>query len=134
MMGQKTVEPELYINFSLDAAVPPGHLVRQLGSCVDFDFIRPLVKPLYSHTGQPSVDPVVLFKLALLGVQRERRERSPSRSSRPRVALARLCQYQCGTADVPRARREYAEARSVEPHHITQEVRIFQESTDRVVG
>ena len=67
MMGQKTVEPELYINFSLDAAVPPDHLVRQLASCVDFSFIRPLVRPLYSHTGQPSVDPVVLFKLALLG-------------------------------------------------------------------
>ena len=67
MMGLKTVEPELYINFSLDAAVPPEHLVRQLASCVDFSFIRPLVRPLYSHTGQPSVDPVVLFKLALLG-------------------------------------------------------------------
>lgn len=67
MMGQKTVEPELYIHISLDAAVPPGNLVRQLAGCVDCDFIRPLVKPLYSHTGQPSVDPVVLFKLALLG-------------------------------------------------------------------
>ena len=67
MMGQKSVEPELYINFSLDSAVPPDHLVRQLDRCVDFGFIRPLVRPLYSHTGQPSVDPVVLFKLALLG-------------------------------------------------------------------
>ncbi len=66
-MGQKTVEPELYIHFSLDAAVPSDHLVRQLAACVDFAFIRPLVRPLYSHTGQPSVDPVVLFKLALLG-------------------------------------------------------------------
>ena len=48
MMGQKSVEPELYINFSLDAAVPPDHLVRQLDRCVDFGFIRPLVRPLYS--------------------------------------------------------------------------------------
>lgn len=37
-MGQKTVEPELYINFSLDAAVPSDQLVRQLASCVDFGF------------------------------------------------------------------------------------------------
>lgn len=50
VMGQKTVEPELYIHFSLDAAVPPGHFVRQLASCVDFSLIRPLVRPLYSHT------------------------------------------------------------------------------------
>jgi transposase len=67
MMGQKTVEPELYINFSLDEAVPPDHLVRQLDSCVDFGFIRPLVRPLYSTTGSTDGCPVWLFKLALLG-------------------------------------------------------------------
>ena len=51
VMGQKTVEPERYIQFSLEAAVPPDHLVRQLASCVDFGFVRPLVRPLYSHNG-----------------------------------------------------------------------------------
>ena len=67
MMGLKAVEPKLYISFSLDSAVPSNHLVRQLDSAVDFGFIRSLVKGSYSHTGQPSVDPVVLFKLSLLG-------------------------------------------------------------------
>src|SRR6266702_4183244 len=67
MMGHKAVEPKLYYSFSLDAKVPTNHLVRRLSAAVDFEFVRGLVKQRYSHTGQPSVDPVVLFKLWLLG-------------------------------------------------------------------
>lgn len=67
MMGRKAVEPKLYLSFSLDAAVPANHLVRRLATAVNFDFVRGLVRWRYSHTGQPSVDPVVLFKLWLLG-------------------------------------------------------------------
>src|SRR6266567_3291336 len=66
-MGSKAVEPKLYLNFSLDAAVPEKHIVRRLATAVDFGFVRSLVNKHYSHTGQPSVDPVVLFKLWLLG-------------------------------------------------------------------
>lgn len=67
MMGEKAVEPKLYLSFSLDAQIPANHLVRRLASAVEFEFVRPLVAKYYSHTGQPSVDPVVLFKLWLLG-------------------------------------------------------------------
>lgn len=66
-MGSKAVEPRLYLSFSLDAAVPEKHIVRRIAAAVDFGFVRSLVKPYYSNTGQPSVDPVVLFKLWLLG-------------------------------------------------------------------
>jgi transposase len=34
---------------------------------VDFSFVRPLCRPYYSQIGQPSVDPVVIFKLLLIG-------------------------------------------------------------------
>lgn len=67
MMGSKAVEPKLYVSFSLDSAIPANHLVRRLAAAVDFEFVRGLVRQHYSHTGQPSVDPVVLFKLWLLG-------------------------------------------------------------------
>ncbi len=66
-MGSKAVEPKLYLSFSLDAAVPEKHVVRRLAAAVDFGFVGSLVGKYYSHTGQPSVDPVVLFKLWLLG-------------------------------------------------------------------
>src|SRR5438552_4396797 len=67
LMGSKAVEPKLYLSFSLDAAVPANHIVRRLAAAVDFGFVRSLTKQHYSNTGQPSVDPVVLFKLWLLG-------------------------------------------------------------------
>jgi len=67
MMGQKEAQPKLYLSFSLDEAVPVNHLVRRLATAIDFNFVRGLTRRFYSHTGQPSVDPVVLFKLWLLG-------------------------------------------------------------------
>jgi len=67
MMGERAVEPKLYLSFSLDAAVPANHLVRRVAVAVDFGFVRALVRRRFSDTGQPSVDPVVLFKLWLLG-------------------------------------------------------------------
>ena len=67
MMGQKEVQPKLYLSFSLDGAVPQNHFVRRLAAAVDLGFVRGLTRHFYSRTGQPSVDPVVLFKLWLLG-------------------------------------------------------------------
>jgi hypothetical protein len=46
---------------------PPQHLVRRLAAAVDFSFVRGLTRRLYGHTGHPSADPEVLFKLWLLG-------------------------------------------------------------------
>jgi transposase len=67
MMGRKAAQPELYVSFSLDDAVPRQHILRKIAACVDFEFVRSLAAPYYSWTGQPSVDPVVIFKLHLLG-------------------------------------------------------------------
>jgi transposase len=48
--------------------VPEGHLLRKVDGGVDFSFIRERVKHLYcADNGRPAVDPVVLFKLLLLG-------------------------------------------------------------------
>src|SRR5438132_13498410 len=67
MMGQRRFECKLYYEFSLERLVPEDHLLRRISAAVDFSFVRPLCRPFYSHTGQPSVDPVVLFKLLLIG-------------------------------------------------------------------
>jgi len=67
MMGQRRFESKLYYEFSLDRLVPEDHLLRRISAAVDFSFVRPLCRPFSSHTGQPSVDPVVLFKLLLIG-------------------------------------------------------------------
>ena len=50
----------------LDDLVPEDHLLRQIDAVMDFDFIYDYVEDLYSKTGRPSIDPVVLIKYALL--------------------------------------------------------------------
>ena len=67
MMGKRVFAPKLYYQLSLDQLVPQNHLLRQISTAVDFSFVYPLAKSHYSHTGQPSVDPVVIFKTMLIG-------------------------------------------------------------------
>jgi len=51
---------------TIEQLVPQDHLVRKLESAIDFSFIYPLVEPLYSTIGRPSVDPVVLIKMTFV--------------------------------------------------------------------
>ena len=51
---------------TIDQLVPQDHLVRKLDAAIDFSFIYPLVEPLYSTVGRPSIDPVVLIKMTFV--------------------------------------------------------------------
>ena len=53
--------------FRLSERVPPHNLYRRLAELVDWSFLHDETRALYSHTGQPSLDPVVFFKLVLVG-------------------------------------------------------------------
>ena len=67
MMGQKDFVPKLFHSLSLARLVPAGHLVCRLEEVLGLSFVRKLCGPFYSRTGQPSIDPVVVFKMLLLG-------------------------------------------------------------------
>lgn len=67
MMGRKRVAGKLFYQFDLEGRVSADHLLRRVDAAVDLSFVRRLTARYYSHTGQPSVDPVVLFRMALLG-------------------------------------------------------------------
>jgi transposase len=67
MMGIKSYQEKMLYNFSLTSRIPQDHLVRKLANVVDLRFVRDLVADKYSHTGQRSIDPEVLFKMMLLG-------------------------------------------------------------------
>jgi transposase len=63
--GGKPTELEFV---SIDALVPADHLLRKIERAVDFSFIREKVASLYCpDNGRPAIDPVVLFKMLLLG-------------------------------------------------------------------
>ena len=67
MMGQKVFQEKFFYNFSLSQKVPEDHILPKLDRVVDLSFVRSLTAPYYSHTGNPSIDPLVLFKMMLLG-------------------------------------------------------------------
>lgn len=53
---------------TLESLVPADHLVRKIDAAIDLTFIRAKVAHLYcANNGRPAIDPVLLFKLLLLG-------------------------------------------------------------------
>jgi len=66
MQGQKHFDGKLFYHLTLDQLVPADHLVRRLAA-LDLTWVRGSTRPYYSHTGKPSIDPVVLAKMLILG-------------------------------------------------------------------
>lgn len=67
-MMQKENEPQgrfMYVN--LEEYIPQNHLLRAIRKTIDFSFIYDKVRDLYSEVGRPSVDPVLLIKMLLIG-------------------------------------------------------------------
>ena len=52
----------------IEDLVPKDHLLRTIQTHIDFSFILEEVRPFYSlDNGRPSIDPVMLFKMMLIG-------------------------------------------------------------------
>ena len=47
--------------------VPPDHLVRQIDGILDLDWVHKELAPYYSHTGRPSIDPVLMIRMLIVG-------------------------------------------------------------------
>lgn len=77
MQGRKENQNKLFYSVTLDRLVPVDHPVRRIAEVLDLSFLYKETREYYSHEGKPSIDPVVLFKLYLLGyffgIQSERR-------------------------------------------------------------
>jgi transposase len=67
MQGKKEFLDKEVVRFRLSERVPRHNLYRRLAELVDWTFLYDETRALYSHTGQPSLDPVVFFKLVLVG-------------------------------------------------------------------
>jgi len=67
VQGKKEASQRIYYNINMDCLVPDDHFLKRLDSLVSFNFVRDITKDYYSHTGKPSIDPVVLVKMLLVG-------------------------------------------------------------------
>ena len=67
MQGIKTFEPKLFPAFNLVDAIPKDNFYRRLKSVLDLRFLYKSTEKYYGSSGRKSIDPVVFFKLCLVG-------------------------------------------------------------------
>jgi len=67
MQGSKAYESRLFYQITLESLVPPDHLVRRLAKVVELRWVRSATAEHYSNTGKPSIDPVVIAKMMIIG-------------------------------------------------------------------
>ena len=68
MMGERTVAQEaLFYEFSIERHVPADHLLRSIDRFVDLSSIREHLRPFYSETGRPSIDPELMIRMLIIG-------------------------------------------------------------------
>ena len=68
MMGDPPPpQGQFFYAFNLDEKVPQDHLLRQIDGVIDLSTLREHLAPYYSHTGRPSIDPELLFRMMLIG-------------------------------------------------------------------
>ena len=67
MQGKKPFLDKEVNRFRLSERIPPHNFYRRHAELVDLTFLHDQTRALCSHTGQPSLDPVVFLKLVLVG-------------------------------------------------------------------
>jgi len=67
MQGKKIYQEKLFASFSLSSRVPEDNFYRQLRGVLNLDYLYDRTASFYGSSGQKSLDPVVFFKLCLVG-------------------------------------------------------------------
>jgi transposase len=68
MMGRLNRDQEqFFYSFRLDEAVPEDHPVRRIAAVLDLSWVYSELAPYYSKTGRPSVDPVLMIRMLIVG-------------------------------------------------------------------
>jgi hypothetical protein len=47
--------------------VPPDHLACRIDAVLDLSWVHKELAPYYSHTGRPSMDPVLMIRMLIVG-------------------------------------------------------------------
>src|SRR4030081_3420963 len=100
MMGRREDgQGQFFYAFDLDKVVPPDHLVRQIEGVLDLSWVDRVLAPYYSHTGRPSIDPVLMIQMLIDGyVFAIRSERRICTDVQEKIRRRKFCQtgmYHC---------------------------------------
>jgi len=68
MMGRLERDQEqLFYSFCLEEVVPDDHQVRAIAAVLDLSWVYGELSPHYPALGRPSVDPVLMIRMLILG-------------------------------------------------------------------
>jgi transposase len=68
MMGRlKHDQGQLFYSFCLEEAVPGDHRVREISAVLDLSWVHAELAPYYSNLGRPSIDPVLMIRMLIIG-------------------------------------------------------------------
>src|SRR4249920_2169282 len=93
MMGRlKHEQEQLFYSFRLDEAVPDDHSVRAIAAVLDLSWVRAELAAHYSPTGRPSIDPLLMIRMLIVGyVFAIRSERALCREVKVNLAYRWFC-------------------------------------------
>ena len=66
MMGRQSRQIGM-VAIDMGELIPTGHLLKEIDKMISFDFIYEILAPYYPSVGRPSVDPVSMLKMLLVG-------------------------------------------------------------------
>jgi len=92
MMGRLNPDQgQLFYCFDLEEAMP-DHAVREIARVLDLSWVRAGLADYYSHLGWPSIDPILLIRMLILGyVFAIRSERALCREVQVNLAYRWFC-------------------------------------------
>src|SRR5258705_4077076 len=68
MMGRlEQDQGQLFYSFCLEEVVPDDHQVRAIAAVLDLSWVYGELSPHYPALGRPSVDPVLMIRMLILG-------------------------------------------------------------------
>jgi transposase len=130
MMGRRNEhQGQLFYEFRLDEVVPDDHLVRQIQGLLDLSWVYAELSPYYSEIGRPSIDPVLMIRMLIIGyVFAIRSERQICREVQVNLAYRWFCEL--GLEDAIPDHSAFSRARNER----FRESDIFRRVFERVVG
>ena len=93
MMGRLNRDQgQLFYCLDLEEAVPEDHQVRRIAEVLDLSWVRAELAPRYSSVGRPSIDPVLMIRMLIVGyVFAIRSERALCREVQVNLAYRWFC-------------------------------------------
>ena len=130
MMGRRNQsQGQLFYEFRLDEAVPDDHLVRKISALLDLSWVYAELAPYYSEIGRPSIDPVLMIRMLIIGyVFAIRSERQICREVQVNLAYRWFCEL--GLEDAIPDHSAFSRARNER----FRESDVFRRVFERVVG